>query len=91
MLLFERSHMQVGSRLVGLFSVALPPTASPANALGDLYSLKHDLAVVLEWRGYDRYVAATKVAVGSGRGDRGLGDGHRGRELRRRRRPAAAP
>ena len=58
---FERSHMTVGDSLVGLYSMALPPQSSPANALGELYSLSYDLSVVLEWRPVDRYDAAGRI------------------------------
>ncbi len=58
---FERTHMVVGNRLVGLFSLALPPAASAANALGELYSLESDISVVLEWRGVERYLAGKRM------------------------------
>ena len=58
---FERKHMLVGDRLVGLFSMALPPPKSGANALGELYSLPYDFTVVLEWRGMDKAAALSRV------------------------------
>ena len=58
---FQRSHMLVGDAYVALYSLALPPQASAANALGELYSLPHDLSVVLEWRGVDRYDASSRL------------------------------
>ena len=58
---FERTHMVVGDRLVGLYSLALPPAASAANALGELYSLDSDMSVVLEWRGVERYSSAKRM------------------------------
>ena len=60
-LVFHRSYLEVGGRLVGLFSMALPPQASSANTLGELYALNEDLSVVIEWRGMDRYDAANKI------------------------------
>ena len=60
-LVFERGHMQVGKRLVGLFSLALPPQSSAANALADLYSLPYDISVVMEWRGVDRYDSSKRI------------------------------
>ena len=58
---FERSYMTVGDSVVGLYSLALPPRASAANALGELYSLPYDLSVVLEWRPLERYDAAGRI------------------------------
>ena len=58
---FERTHMVVGNRLVGLYSLALPPQASAANSLGELYSMQADLSIVLEWRGVDRYDATKRI------------------------------
>ena len=58
---FERSSMTIGDSLVGLYSLALPPRASGANALGELYALPYDLSVVIEWRPLDRYDAAARV------------------------------
>ena len=58
---FQRSHMLVGDAVVGLYSLALPPQVSAANALGELYSLPYDLSVVLEWRGVERYEASCRL------------------------------
>ena len=58
---FQRGHMQVGRRVVGLFSLALPPQSSAANALGELYSLPYDISVVLEWRGVDRFDSSKRI------------------------------
>ena len=58
---FEPAHMTVGDRLVGLFSLALPPFASAANALGELYELNADLSIIVEWRGIERYEASSKI------------------------------
>ena len=60
-LVFERNHMLVGDKIVGLYSLALPPQASAANALGELYSLPVDLCGVLEWRPVERYEAARRI------------------------------
>ncbi len=58
---FERSSMTIGDSLVGLYSLALPPRVSAANALGELYALPYDLSVVIEWRPLDRYDAAARI------------------------------
>ena len=58
---FERKHMMVGDRLVSLYSMALPPPKSAANALGELYSLPYDFTVVLEWRGLDKTAALSRI------------------------------
>ncbi len=58
---FERSYMTVGDSLVGLYSLALPPRASMANALGELYALPYDLSAVLEWRPIERQLAAARI------------------------------
>ena len=58
---FERRHTLVGDRMVALYSMALPPPKSAANALGELYSLPYDFTVVLEWRGLDKSVALKRI------------------------------
>ena len=58
---FERKHMLVGDRLVAVFSMALPPPKSAANALGELYSLPYDFTAVIEWRGLDKTAALSRI------------------------------
>ena len=58
---FERRHMTVGDRVVGLYSMALPPQKSAANALGELYSLPCDYTAILEWRSLDKTAALSRI------------------------------
>ena len=58
---FERKHMLVGDRVVGIFSMALPPPRSAANALGELYALPYDFTVVMEWRPLDKLKALSRI------------------------------
>ena len=58
---FERKHMLVGDRVVGVFSMALPPPRSAANALGELYALPYDFTVVMEWRPLDKLKALSRI------------------------------
>ncbi len=58
---FERKHMVVGDRVVGIFSMALPPPRSAANALGELYALPYDFTVVMEWRPLDKLKALSRI------------------------------
>ncbi len=58
---FERQYMRVGDRVVGLFSMALPPQKSGANALGELWALPYDFTAVLEWRSVDKTAALARI------------------------------
>jgi len=58
---FERKHMVVGDRVVGVFSMALPPPRSAANALGELYALPYDFTAVMEWRPLDKTAALSRI------------------------------
>ncbi len=58
---FERKHMLVGDRLVGVFSMALPPPRSAANALGELYALPYDFTAVMEWRPLEKTAALSRI------------------------------
>ena len=58
---FDRKFMTVGDRLVGLFSMALPPQRSSANALGELYALPYDYTAVIEWRPVDKGAALSRI------------------------------
>ncbi len=58
---FERRYMTVGDKVVGLFSMALPPRRSAANALGELWALPYDLTAVLEWRSIEKTAALSRI------------------------------
>ena len=58
---FERKHMLVGDRVVAVFSMALPPPRSAANALGELYALPYDFTAVMEWRPLDKTAALSRI------------------------------
>ncbi|MYH32149.1 MAG: DUF87 domain-containing protein [Acidobacteria bacterium] len=58
---FERKHMLVGDRVVAVFSMALPPPRSAANALGELYALPYDFTAVMEWRPLDKIKALSHI------------------------------
>ena len=58
---FERKHMLVGDRVVSVFSMALPPPRSAANALGELYALPYDFTAVMEWRPLDKMKALSRI------------------------------
>ena len=58
---FERRNMSVGDYVVGLYSMALPPPRSHANALGELYALPWDFTAVLEWRTVEKSVALSRI------------------------------
>ncbi len=58
---FERRYMTVGDKVVGLYSMALPPQRSAANALGELYALPYDFTAVLEWRSVEKGAAMSRI------------------------------
>ena len=58
---FEPQHLRVGDRFAALYSCCLPPVASAANCLGELYSLPIDQTAVLEWRPMERVAAVKRI------------------------------
>ena len=60
-LAFERTHAMVDHRLIGTYSLALPPRRLTANALAPLYSKPWEFNSILEWRPLYREQAAGKV------------------------------
>ena len=60
-LAFERTYAIVDHRIIGLFSMALPPRKISANALARLYAQPWEFNAVLEWRPVWRDEVAKRI------------------------------